>query len=156
MDDKEQPPGDADLKDLARRYLDLWERQVVGFADQVPPVTLGIVPPFPAATITQMMDAGVAAMSGMLAASARAFADAGGEKNHEGGRDGEKVSATTARTTAAQSASGSSGDDVADLARRVAILEKRLAALESGVGQAGRESRPRPRRRKSGSTDGGA
>ena len=65
------------------------------------------------------------------------------------GKDEQKKCRLAPGAKAAESASRGGGDDVAGLARRVAELEERLAALEGRVGKAGASARRKPRKRKS-------
>jgi hypothetical protein len=132
-----EPP---DLEEIARRYLELWQRQLTGMAGD-----------------PQFAEAAARAME-LAYENARLFADAArmgpfaawGGPAQDADRDAQDEEKTTRRGgtpsdagTGAPGAAahrGSSGDaerNVDELTRRVAALEERLAALEAGAGGGG-------------------
>lgn len=109
-----EPP---DLASLAKRYLDLWQEQLIAMAadpelaDSMARLLAGLVPP------------------GYRQWPAGAGLDAGAPG-----------------AAAAAAASRERGDRLDDLARRLAAVEGRLAALEAGVQRGGERARAKPRR----------
>ncbi len=113
-----------ELDDLARRYLDLWQDQLAGLADddEVAKVM---------ARTLELMTTGATA----LAYTPRADAD-----DRAKPEDG---------TQAAPPARGGADPDLAELAGRVGALEKRITALEAGTGRPGGGVKGKPKRRRS-------
>lgn len=112
-----EPP---DLDALAKQYLDLWQQQLGGISkDQQ---TAEIM-----AQTMELMNAGASAFATM-ATQNQGYADA---------------DASSSPSTAA---SGASNLDVAELARRIARLEKRLDSLETGVKKSRRKTAKKPRK----------
>ena len=121
-----------DLEALAKRFLDLWQDQVA--ASVADPALADWLARFLAApgTVGPMGGPMAGPTSGMMP-DAAAFAD---------------VFAAMARRSPAAAAPHRPGDDRVDqLAGRLAECEKRLAALERGVGGAGGKPRKRPGKR---------
>jgi hypothetical protein len=163
--DAPHPPPDtppdtpADIEDLARRYVDLWQDQLAAMTAD--PEYWGAV--------QRLFDAFAAGASVPDAfaggwKSAEPDAKAPG-KYEESGESGEYEKSGEYRATgrssqpsrsaakpaetgapAASPASRGGGDDMADIARRLARLEERLAALEA-PSRSGRK-RVAPRTRK--------
>jgi len=96
----------ADFDRMARRYLDLWQTQLSGLAsDQA---------------LTEQVARLFAAANAQVASAIQAAqATANGD--------------TKTGTASAAAASGNGPDDVGELRRRVAVLEARIAELESKV-----------------------
>ena len=116
-----EPP---DLDALAKQYLDLWQQQLGGISkDQQ---TAEIM-----AQTMELMNAGASAFATM-ATQNQGYADA---------------DASSSPSTAASGASSGASDlDVAELARRIARLEKRLDSLEIGVKKSRRKTAKKPRK----------
>jgi hypothetical protein len=116
-----EPP---DLDALAKQYLNLWQQQLGGISkDQQ---TAEIM-----AQTMELMNAGASAFATM-ATQNQGYADA---------------DASSSPSTAASGASpGASDLDVAELARRIARLEKRLDSLETGVKKSRRKTAKKPRK----------
>src|SRR5690349_23389700 len=118
-----EPPS---IESLARRYLDLWQDQWAALAVD-PEVAEDFVRLF------QIMGQGAAAMApftafGMASAYQRSqFHDP--YAPHTAGRPSDD---TPAGAASARPAHGSDAGDPVQLARRIAVLEERLAALEAG------------------------
>jgi len=136
----EAPP---DFASLARRYLDLWQDQVNAMAKD------------PA--LAEALARGVAMMSQVPAAILQAAkAGAASPVNQARTADAGSTSAPSrsppdqpsAGTAAAAAASGDSQHDLAELYRRLADCEARIAALESQLGGSVRKPRTSTRRRK--------
>ena len=111
----QKPPLSPDLAALASEACDLWQEHLAAFASD----------PGAKAELMRLMEP-----SRRLFAEWAAVMQHGSHGAH--GKNGSGFSpagATTART-----ASDANADDVAQLSRHVAALEKRLALLESGSG----------------------
>jgi hypothetical protein len=122
----DEPP---DLETLARRFLALWQEQFLATAGD----------PELGASLARTMGLAGAALApwgAMVQAMAR-------------GDDGDAAPAAADRTPAAPAPPGHGGDAVAELARRLAALEERLAQLEAGARGSGPRARDRARRRRS-------
>ena len=117
-----EPP---DLDALAKQYLDLWQQQLGGISkDQQ---TAEIM-----AQTMELMNAGASAFATMA-------------KQNQGYADADAASSSP--STAASGASpGASDLDGAELARRIARLEKRLDSLETGVKKSRRKTAKKPRK----------
>jgi hypothetical protein len=114
-----------DLAALARRYLDLWEHQVAAMASD----------PALAEQLTRLFRAigdGMAAVAGGVE----------GHESHKARRGAGKAGAA-----AAAAASGGGGVELAELARRLAALERRLEKLEAAGARPGRKPAARARKR---------
>jgi len=135
----------ADLDDLARRYLDLWQDQMSAlaadedFARLMQRIMGGM---------GMTAAAGPAAWPALMAAmraGARGERAGDGDERHATGTDGPRAPAGAA---APAPASDGGGPGLDRLARRVAALEKRLAALEAaGPGARGGARKPARKRR---------
>lgn len=110
-------PEPPDLDELAQRYLDLWQDQLAELAgdDGVAEVM---------ARTIELMTSGAWAFSTL----------AGAKRSEGGGADDTDTGGRTAVATAAGAAHGHTDGGVAELARRLAVLEGRIAALEGGPG----------------------
>jgi len=131
----------ADADELARRYLDLWQDQMSAlaadqdFARAVQQVMTGM-----GLTGGATPAAWAGWMAGMQPAlQGDASADARGRKAAQTGRADQPDAAPGASAPGA--APGGGGADLDKLARRLAALEERIAALEGGA---------KPRRRPAG------
>jgi hypothetical protein len=107
-----------DLEDLARRYLDLWQQQM----------TQAAADPELAETIRRLFGP-------WWGAAAAGF-------------PAQETSSATSGTAPARAPSRDRGDQLDDLARRLADVEKRLAAVESAARSRGGKAPARPRRAK--------
>jgi hypothetical protein len=119
-----EPP---EMEALARRFLALWQEQLVATASD----------PALADALARMMTVAGAALAPWTAALQAAART----------RDGSE--GATDRAAPAAAAPRDGGDAVADLARRLAALEERLAQLEAGARGSGARPRDRARRRRS-------
>ncbi len=108
--------GPKDYDAIAARYLDLWQEQIAKLAKDP----------------QQLTDA-AAAWSNAAASMMRSAAANMGQSASQGSSD-EPGSADTENGAApAEPAHGDGGVDLADVVRRLDAIERRLAALESGV-----------------------
>jgi hypothetical protein len=155
----------ADLDELARRYLDLWQDQMTALAgDEEFAETLQQLTTAMGAAATAGSTAWAAAWPAMMAglqppgatqreSDGQGAADETG-KGAEGtaagapGRQGAAVE-TAAGAAAAAGPPGGGGDVLEQLARRLAALEERIAALEGGARRAGRGAARSAGRRRS-------
>jgi hypothetical protein len=126
-----EPP---DLAQLAKRYLDLWETQLAAFGTD--PALLDQV----ART--------VAAMGATLVA-ASAAAGQSEEPGHGPSRNRKQNAAAAARTPAAAAASSDGDARLDQLARQLADMERRLAAIEAALARKPGPSRSRSRKPRS-------
>jgi hypothetical protein len=114
-----------DLSALAKRYVDLWQDQLIALAAH-PELAEGLARvlaafPFPSVT----------------------WPATGPASSHNGN------AATAAPRTAPSAAAPGGGDhQLRQLARRLAALEERLSRLETGASGGGQRSRKKPRRRR--------
>ena len=144
-------PKPPDLDALAKRYLDLWQEQLGGITEDREASEV-------MARAVELMNAGAATFAAMTAAANRSqspfpFAGPPARRDATGAdHDAAKPAPRPTRSgpagsTAAAAARGGADDDVAELARRLARLEKRLAALETGAKKQRRRAKKKPRRR---------
>ena len=132
--------GDPEMQDLARRYLDLWQDQMTALASDNEFVAawrkmaeaMGAGQAF-----AQMGQPGAGAdptqlFRSMMAGAAAPQKETGDEPS-QSGPETERESATDSKTGAPASAAASDGggDDLELIARRLALLEERVAKLES-------------------------
>ncbi|WP_298724830.1 hypothetical protein [uncultured Ferrovibrio sp.] len=129
MDD----PKATDPEALAQRFLDLWQEQASLLATDPKLAELSA-----AWLALWQRGAGVAAQAAGGMALGQGGVNAGGQKGGAG----------TSGATAAAAASGDSQHDLAELYRRLADCEARIAALESQLGGSVRKPRTSTRRRK--------
>jgi hypothetical protein len=126
-----QDAGAPDLEDLARRYVDLWQDQMTALAGD---------PEFAESLQKVMAALGVAASGAPAAWSAwpAAFSSlmAAGRPDVERGQqsDARKSAAAPGAAPAAAAPDGG-GADLGVLAKRLAALEQRVAALEGTIGE---------------------
>ncbi|GAB4357710.1 MAG: hypothetical protein Kow00114_09470 [Kiloniellaceae bacterium] len=146
-DQSNKPPPDqlADLEELARRYVDLWQDQMTSlasdpeFAESLQKVmaTMGVA----AGGLPALWAAWPAAM-GTVMAAARTGQESGREIHGEpagGKRDNGGSGAAAAGPAAAAAAPDGGGADLGVLQERLAALEQRVASLEGGLGRARRK-----------------
>lgn len=151
-----------DLDELAERYLDLWQDQMTAlasdpeFAEAMSRLLAsgpGAVPDVAAAcaawpaTMAALMP-GAAAGRTEDGEGARQAAGVGGAAG-TGAKRGARAAKGAARAKAAAAAPGDRGGDLVELARRLAALEERVAALESGPGKGRGGPRGGPRKARS-------
>ena len=128
----------TDVETLARRFLDLWQEQVGAAAGD----------PATADMVRRLAEATAATPATWLALWTGTAARAQHGGAHEG--SGPNARPEAARPATAGVAPGDRDRDVAELAERVAILERRVAQLEAAAAAAG-GSAPRRGTRKRGS-----
>jgi len=139
----------ADIDQLARRYLDLWQDQMTALAGdqefaealQQLMTTMGLAGEMATAAAPQFQHAGGGLMTG------RQPGHQPGQQTEASADDGTGGRAPGAPATAAAPDGG--GLDLDQLARRLAALEERIAALEAGAkrgrgGATGKSRKPRP------------
>ena len=123
-----------DLEALAKRFLDLWQDQVAA----------SVADPAMAEWLARFLAApggpGVTPTMGVSRNEHAAFAG-------DPGAFADIFAAMAAGAAPAAASSGAGDDRVDELSRRLADCEKRLAALESGVGKPGGKPRRRSRKR---------
>jgi len=137
-----------DLDELAERYLDLWQDQMSALASD--PEFAEVMNRLMASSAAAMPDVAAAwaawpAMMAALVPGAAAGrtengkgaqqADGGGGPAEAGGKAGARAAKRPARAEAAAAAPGDRSADLVEFARRLAALEARVAALESGPGK---------------------
>ncbi|MBI2978410.1 MAG: hypothetical protein HYY38_06220 [Rhodospirillales bacterium] len=136
-----KPP---DLDALARRYLDLWQEQLGGVGKDAEAAEV-------MARTIELMNAGAAAFAAMAAsAAARESSPAGGKTRNDHDAtpfDRRDIRSEPPGPASAAAARGAPDHDLAELARRLGRIEKRLAALESGPKKRRRRAAKKPRRR---------
>ncbi|WP_254434899.1 hypothetical protein [Magnetospirillum sp. UT-4] len=136
----EAPP---DLKALARRYLDLWQEQVAAMANdpalaEALARSIALIAQGPAAFVQ-------VAQTGMSSPASEARTpDAASPKRPFPASTGSPAVAAAPDDPCL---------DAAGLARRLAAVEDRLAALESRLGEGGGKPEGGPRRRRAGRVD---
>jgi hypothetical protein len=135
----------AAIEGLARSFLDLWQDQlaaVAGDADL-------------AETLNRMFAAwnlgAVAHMPGGWAKRGQTRNGADGAANETGQQRGRNSAASATSSPAGSAASatpsGGGGGELDQLKRRIAVLESRLAALETGAARGRRGAPAKPRKR---------
>jgi uncharacterized protein YhaN len=131
----------ADLDELARRYLDLWQDQMSALAGdeefaetlQRLMTTMGLA----AGAAPEFWRAWPAVMAGLKPAQ-------------HGNRVSDEQSREGAAGPASPAAASDGGEPGLDrLARRLAALEKRVAALETGAPRGRERAASKPRKRRS-------
>src|SRR5690349_7209553 len=122
-----EPP---EMEVLARRFLALWQEQLVATASD-PDLTAAL------AHMMSLAGCALAPWTAALRAATRLREEA------------DLATGAADRTTSAPAPSGNGGDAVAEFARRLAAVEERLARLETGAGDGGARPRKRARRRRS-------
>ena len=148
----------ADLDELARRYLDLWQDQMTALSGDreftealqqlmttmgVPGGVPGGIPgAVPGDAASEFWRAWPAMMSGQQPGGPRS------EQQTDASAD-DGTGGRTPGAPAAAAAPDGGGLDLDQLARRLAALEQRIAALEAGAkrgrgGAAGKYRKPRP------------
>jgi hypothetical protein len=121
-----EPP---DMEALARRFLALWQEQLLATAAD----------PALAAALARTLT-----LAGATLAPWTALVEAGARS-----RDGEAAAHAADGAPAAPAPSRDRDDAVAELARRLAALEERVAQMEAGARGGGSRPRERARRRRS-------
>lgn len=137
----------GDMDELARRYLDLWQDQVSALAADP---ELGAAVEKLMAGFAAGPAAAWSAWPGILAGLMTGTAVDGqwdgrnSKARDEGGADGrfsKNGAAPAAGASPAATAPDGGGADLGDIARRLALLEQRLAALESEPAPKGKRNR---------------
>ena len=131
-EDDQNSSGSADLQQMAKQYVDLWEQQIKALAgDDALAQTM--------AQTMELMNAGAANVAAMMQ---KAATQGNGTENRTGADDGSDNSADKnagnaaterkagAHAKAAGAAPGRTEPDVRELTLRIAELERRLARLE--------------------------
>lgn len=140
----------ADLEALARRYLDLWQDQMTALAGDSE--FIEAIDKLTAAS-GMAMPAGATAWPGVVGMMMAATGQpAGREREASDRQDSPQADSPGAAASGAASAAPSSGQrqsDLAELLGRLAALEERVAALESGPGRSRKSAQPKPRRSRS-------
>ncbi len=148
-----------DLDELAERYLDLWQDQMTALASD--PEFAEVMNRLLASSAAAMPDLAAAwakwpaAMAGLGAGGrtqdgkAAEQTDGGPGTARTGGKGRTRAAKRSPRAKAAAVAPGDRGADLVELARRLAALEDRVAALESNPGRGRGSARGRPRKARS-------
>lgn len=124
-----QDKNAAELKTLAARFVDLWQRQFETMAEDP-------------------------ALSQMMATYSNFAANAASKFDQNGTSDDSRNSAARGATGGPAgaathgAASGQRSNELDELARRLAVCEERLTALEGGAATGSRGARKRPRKTK--------
>ena len=115
-----------DLSVLAKRYVDLWQDQLIALVahPELAESLARVLAAFPVPSVTWPPAAG-----------------AGSAHNGHG-------PSAAPRTATSAAASGGSDHQLRELARRLATLEERLSRLEAGTPDGGKRARKKPRRRR--------
>ncbi|MHA1599612.1 MAG: hypothetical protein ACTSW2_02210 [Alphaproteobacteria bacterium] len=144
----------ADADELMRQYLDLWQDQMSALAAdqdfaramQQVMTGMGLAGNAPPAAWAGLMAGLAPAMQGDATADAQGR-EAQDDKSARTGHAG--AAKTTSGTSASRAASSGGGADVDKLTRRLAALEKRIAALEGGPAPSRRRAASKPRKPRS-------
>jgi len=140
-----------DLDELAERYLDLWQDQMSALAND--PEFAEVMNRLLASSAAAMPDmaAAWAAWPAMMAGLAAGGRTKDGESTEQtgtgpggsppGGEGDARAAEGPSGAEAAAVAPGHRGADLVELARRLAALEDRVAALESRTGKGRRGAR---------------
>ena len=118
-------PKQPDLERLANAYLDLWQDQMTAMAAD----------PILTETMSRLFALTAVGAGPASSQEAEQSRDAHRKNSEQPGNGAEP--ATEAGAEAAAPAPDDGGHDLGELARRIAAIEKRLAALESGSGDGG-------------------
>ena len=135
------PENEDDMDALARRYMDLWQKQLAALSDDAAVADM-------MAKTLELMNAGAMSFDAQTMMDPKtnpflaAFSTAPGTKTHAGTKDG-----TQDGTKAAAPSGGDPDHDVAQLARRVRALEKRIAELEGGPAKRSKRAQPKSKKR---------
>ncbi|HJO69467.1 MAG TPA: hypothetical protein QF804_07265 [Rhodospirillales bacterium] len=122
-------PKPPDLDALARTYLELWQAQLTALADDenLAEITVRTINLMNSGATTLLADAGDRKAKGRgRAADDETPTDRTDETQTKPGR-------AASRSPAAPPARRDPGDDVDELARRLALIDERVAALEAGT-----------------------
>ena len=122
-------PENPDMKDLARRYLDLWQEQLTTLAGD------------------QDMAKVMSEAMTMMSSGTQAFVDAAGKSVRTTPEEGDDRTPERPPPTAPDH--GNSVLDIAEFHQRLAALEKRVAELESEATGRGSTSSKGRRKHKS-------
>jgi hypothetical protein len=149
-----------DLEELARRYLDLWQEQATALAAD-PNFAAALKDLYAGGEAAARLGDAVAAWGAMLPPGLfpgglppRHPDDSQGGSDDQAADGRAEREASTARRGAKPpgppapgAASHDGGHDLDEFARRLAALEERIAALESGARGKGRGAARKPRKR---------
>lgn len=143
-----------DLEQLAKQYLDLWQDhlratardpQVGQTLSQMTQIFTGSAAAFAALAQQALAQQNMA----QQAKAAKASQPAGTDADDRTTANQDSGTGRNSGAAAAAAAHGGGHADLAELDRRLADIERRLAALETGGGGPGGAAEKRPRRRKS-------
>ncbi len=133
-----KPP---DLDALAKQYLDLWQDQLGGVTENEEAAEI-------MARTVELMNSGAATFAAMAMAATQA-------RDNRGDNDADAPASRSewpfepepgSGATSAAAASFSSDHDLAEFARRLEQLEKRVAALETGPKKSRRRAAKKTRK----------
>jgi|TARA_Y100000031_G_scaffold149955_1_gene188599 hypothetical protein len=128
-----KPP---DLNGLAKQYLDLWQQQLGGIAEDEQAAEI-------MARTVELMNAGASTFAAM-AATAQGYPTRGDDDANARQSKNKPPDGSVAPSPAA--APVASDHDLAEFARRLERLEERVAAMEAGAKKSRRKPAKKPRK----------
>jgi len=120
-------PENKEIDDLAAQYLDLWQEQLGSLARKEDTAEL-------MAKTLELMNSGSLAFSAMAQAASDSLAGQPGKDTQDASSQTQQIGPQTSAP-----ASGNPDPNVAQLLKRIAALEERIIALESGPAKTGRK-----------------